>query len=185
MTQDGLSDESLVAGCAVEDPNALAMLFDRFADDVSRFVHRLRYVADADVEDLVQETFLQAFRAAGRFAGHSGVRTWLFAIAANLARAHARSASRRRGFLEVFSTTPLAPPRSPEAATRDRAILTAVHDAVERLSHDLRVAFFMCDVEGVPGVEVARALGIPQGTLYRRLHDARSLLREALEGVEP
>jgi DNA-directed RNA polymerase specialized sigma24 family protein len=53
--------------------------------------------------------------------------------------------------------------------------------ALPTLPHDLRVAFVMCDVEGVPGVEAARAVGVPPGTMWRRLHEARKALAAAIE----
>ena len=74
-------------------------------------------------------------------------------------------------------------------ATGDTAALAAQGEMMERLSaaldalpHDLRVAFVLCDVEEVPGVEAARALGVRQGTMWRRLHDARKRLRDMLGG---
>jgi RNA polymerase sigma-70 factor (ECF subfamily) len=54
--------------------------------------------------------------------------------------------------------------------------------AMEGLPHDLREVFVMCDLEEIRGVDAARVLDIREGTLWRRLHEARKALREALEG---
>ena len=60
-------------------------------------------------------------------------------------------------------------------------LIARLEDQLGRLPEDLRVAFVMCDVEGVAGVEAARVLGLREGTLWRRLHFARKALRAALE----
>ena len=57
--------------------------------------------------------------------------------------------------------------------------------ALDDLPHDLREAFVMCDLEEVAGVDVARALGVREGTLWRRLHEARRALRCALTEKAP
>jgi RNA polymerase sigma-70 factor (ECF subfamily) len=53
--------------------------------------------------------------------------------------------------------------------------------ALEDLPHDLRTAYVLCDLEDVPGVDAARVLGIRAGTLWRRLHEARRALRDAID----
>src|SRR3954454_20691012 len=90
---DDVSDEALVAACAAGDLSALGTLFDRFAGPVFGFLGRLR--ADPfDLEDLVQTTFLEVRRTARRY--RASVKTWILAIAANVARHHVRSEVRRR-----------------------------------------------------------------------------------------
>ena len=73
------------------------------------------------------------------------------------------------------------PPRPDEQAER-RELLARVAEALAALPHDLQVAFVLCDLEQVPGVEVARALGVPEGTIWRRLHVARKAVRASVEG---
>ena len=53
--------------------------------------------------------------------------------------------------------------------------------AIEGLSYKLRVVLVMCDIEGIPGAEAAKSLGIREGTLWRRLHDARKKLSDEIE----
>ena len=57
----------------------------------------------------------------------------------------------------------------------------AMQSVLASLPHDLRVVFVMCELEEVSGAEAARVLNLRQGTLYRRLHDARRKLRYALD----
>jgi RNA polymerase sigma-70 factor, ECF subfamily len=179
------TDGALLEACAAGDTSALGALFDRYGRDVHRFLVRLRGVDAQVVDDLVQETFLSAYEGAARFKGEAAVKTWLLAIASNKARRHARDEGSRlaRGatFLERFMATP----HTPELDAEQRELIERMVAALPTLSHELRVVFLMCDVEELRGVDVARELGIRQGTLYRRLHDARRALRAAISGDEP
>ena len=75
---------------------------------------------------------------------------------------------------------PLAGGAPDEALQRAQA-LQRLAAAVEELPHDLRAAYVLCDLEELPGVEAARVLGVRAGTLWRRLHEARRALRDAIE----
>ncbi len=175
------SDEALIASCARGDLAALGHLFDRRADELARFIGRLLGSDGADVEDLLHMTFIEALRAAPRFKGDATARTWLFAIAANLAGNQIRGKMRRRQSLSAFSQLPQPNVATPGEIAERRQLMDRLAHALGGLKHDLRVAFMMCDVEELAGVEVARVLGIPPGTLWRRLHEARKELRSALE----
>ncbi|MCA9617896.1 MAG: sigma-70 family RNA polymerase sigma factor [Myxococcales bacterium] len=183
MKAGTLSDEALVAACATGDAQALAQLFDRLCDDVARLLGRLAHVDAQDVPDLVQEVFLAVFQNAHRYERRAGVKTWVLAIAGNLARARTRKIVRGRKAKDELERALEAP----QASTPEEEVITAdlvqrLVDPLAALPHDLEVAFLLCDVEELPGVEVAAALGVPKGTLYRRLHEARRRLRAALEG---
>ncbi len=172
-----MTDAGLVAACAAADRTARALLFERHVDAIHRFAGRMR-ASDADaVDDMVQATFVRAFQSAARFRGESA-RSWLYGIAANVVREHARKEIRRKRALGVVAQT-----EQPLSTTPGRALLLArLPDAVASLPHDLRAAFVLVDLEGERGSDAAAALGIPEGTLWRRMHEARTLLRAALGG---
>lgn len=176
-----LSDQALVAACATGDTAALGALFDRFNVAVYRFVARLATVDEAARDDVVQATFLEVQRCAAKFRGGSSVKTWVLGVAANVARRALRGERRRRARQAVFlverATTETI---HPDAAIERRRLLAQIGEGLAQLPHDLQVAFVMCDVEQLTGVEVARALDIPEGTLWRRLHQARKQLRAAM-----
>jgi RNA polymerase sigma-70 factor (ECF subfamily) len=177
-----LSSEALVAACAAGDAEALALLYDRYCDDVTRFLSRLTYVDRQDVGDLVQEVFLAVFRTAKSFRRQSNVKTWLFAIVANIAKDAARKGTRFRAFKHgVSEAQGRMGETSREPPSIDYGLRRKLQELLHTLPHDLRVAFVMCDIEEVSGVEAARELGVPEGTLYRRLHQARQALRAALK----
>ncbi len=176
-----LGDEALVAACAVGDAGALGALFDRHHDALCRFLSRLSRDA-SEIDDLVQQTFVEIWRSAARFRGGAAVRTWMFGIAANLVRHRARSEGRRKAALADLALSAPLPSRGPDDAAIRRELVARMQTALAGLSPELREVFVMCEIEEVPGVEVARVLGLRQGTVWRRLHDARKALRAALEG---
>jgi RNA polymerase sigma-70 factor (ECF subfamily) len=176
------SDEQLVAACAAGDRGALGRLFDRHHQDLYRFLSRIAGPHGRDLDDLVQTTFLAVTDAAQRFSGRSTVRSWLFAIAGNLARDQARSEIRQRRLAENAAQLPASAPASPEVTAEHKEALAHLAEALDRLPHDLRVTFVMCEIEETPGKDAAAALGVPEGTIWRRLFDARLALLGAAQG---
>lgn len=180
-----LTDEALVAACATGDPAALGVLFDRHQQALLRFLHRMLPGDGASAEDLVQLTFLEVWRASARFRPIASVRTWLFAIASNVVRHRYRAESRRRDAMSRLSAVAElgAPAHRPDDAVAHRQAVAQLGRALEALPHELREIFVLCEIEEVPGVEVARALRLREGTVWRRLHDARKRLRACLQGA--
>jgi RNA polymerase sigma-70 factor, ECF subfamily len=176
-----MSDEALVAACAVGENAALGALFDRYQGAVYRFLARLSGTDERDLDDLVQATFLEVYRASGQFAGRAQVKTWILGIAANVARHHVRSEVRRKAMVSAYAERPQHAAARPDQTAEQRELMARLRAALEELPHDLRVAFVMCDLEEIKGVDAARVLDIREGTLWRRLHEARKALRAALE----
>jgi RNA polymerase sigma-70 factor (ECF subfamily) len=179
-----ISDEALLAACGIGDTAALGALFDRHHEAVYRLLSRLLRREPAEIDDLVQLTFLEAWRAAKKYSGRGAVRSYLFGIAANTVRHHVRGAVRRRA---AHADVPVpAPTGTPDAIAMRTQHLHRLAAALDELPHDLRAAYVLCELEDVPGVEAARVLGIRAGTLWRRLHEARRALRDAIdEGGSP
>jgi len=177
-----MSDEALLAACGTGDLPALDALFERFHLPLYRFLARLPTTDDLTRDDLVQATFLEVRRIAKRFRGTSSVKTWILGVAANLARHQLRGERRRRAHHASYAERLTAVPPRPDEQAERRELLARVAQALAGLSHDLQVTFVLCDLEQVPGVEVARALGVPEGTIWRRLHVARKAVRAAVEG---
>jgi RNA polymerase sigma-70 factor (ECF subfamily) len=179
---DELSDEALVAACAVGERAALGALFDRHNRAVFRFLSRIACAPPTDVDDLVQTTFLELWRSSARFSGSGSARSWIYGIAANLARRYVRGEVRRKAAMRGLADAPTTGPRRPDQRAEQGQLVARLGAALAALPHDLRVAFVLCDVEGMSGVDAARTVGVRNGTMWRRLHDARKRLRAALEG---
>jgi RNA polymerase sigma-70 factor (ECF subfamily) len=179
-----LSDRALVSAVAEGDQAALGGLYDRFHRDVHRFIAHLARRDQTIADDLMQLTFLEAYKSAPRFRGDSTVKTWLFGIAANLVRGHFRGEQRGRAAMTSLATIEPTSPATPgehAIAEQRRRWLAA---AIDTLTPALREAYVLCAIEEVPGKDAAQVLGISEGSLWRRLTDARAALRAALEEVQ-
>jgi RNA polymerase sigma-70 factor (ECF subfamily) len=179
-TAASMSDEALLAACGTGDLAALETLFDRFHIVVYRFLGRLSGTNEIERDDLVQATFLEVRVAATRFRGGSSVKTWILGVAANLARHHLRSERRRNDKHLKYVGGAAAVTGGPDEQAEQRELLRAIGEALASLSPEQQIAFILCDLEDLRGVDVARTLGVPQGTLWRRLHVARKALRDAV-----
>lgn len=181
-----MSDEALLAACATGESAALGTLYDRHVDAVRRFLARMSGTDDRDLDDLVQSTFETVPRAARRFTGDSQVRTWLFGVANNVARHHVRSEMRRKRLAGAFAEErPGTPDASSEAEVLERERAARLRAAIAELPDKLREAFVLVYLEGIAGGEVAALLGVREGTIWKRLFQARARLRQSLGGVYP
>ena len=177
-TADELSDEALVAACATGEAAALGALYDRHAAGVRRFLARMAGTDERDLDDLVQDTFAAVPRAARGWGGRAAVRTWLLGVAINIVRHHVRAEVRRRRWTDAAETD-----GRQQVLEQERAAALAA--AVLALPPSLREVFVLVYLEGVPGPEVAALVGVRQGTVWKRLHEARARLRVSLQGVRP
>lgn len=156
----------------------------------------LRFCGDrADAEDLVQEVFLQAFRAWGSFEGRSSPKTWLYTIAARACR---RMQRKRAGEPErIGSLDELLPLGDPLIAAiadeQDDALQAQIRvearqrleAAIAALPEDFRVPLILHEIVGFTVPEVAKVLGLEEGTARSRVHRARLKLRAAVDAVIP
>jgi RNA polymerase sigma-70 factor (ECF subfamily) len=180
-----LSDEALLAACAVGETAALGALYDRLQPSLWMFLARLVGGGADELDDLVQATFVAVYKGAGGFQMGASVRTWVFAIGANLGRNHLRSETRRRRALERLAQSPPMPADAPDTSVERQQLAERLRLALEALPEDLRLVYLMCEIEELPAREAARALAIPEGTLWRRAHEARKALRALIERDAP
>ncbi|MCS6799901.1 MAG: sigma-70 family RNA polymerase sigma factor [Myxococcota bacterium] len=141
-------------------------------------------VSEADCDDATQEVFLVVHRRRDSFDGSSSVRTWLYGIALRIARTARRTGARRREQLQppeafVESQATDDPERWAERAGERRLL----HRVLAELDEAHRMTFVLHDVEQMPAVEVARALGCPVKTVYSRLYAARARLAAAVRAA--
>lgn len=136
-----------------------------------------------DAEDLVQETYLKAFRSFASFQPGTNFRAWIFQILKNTFLS-ARSRTHRRGAVTVSSDEVLlelpANSASAESILFETSRLDAIRGAIEQLPAIFREVLLLCDVEEVSYREIAETLSIPIGTVMSRLARARKAVRESL-----
>jgi RNA polymerase sigma-70 factor (ECF subfamily) len=168
---------------------ALDDLMERHAEPVFRFLCRMLGNED-DAQDLAQETFVRVFKARASFRPTEKFSSWLFTIAANLARNHFRWRSRHANIsLEaqnpeteqsLGSTLPASSPApNEEALARESA--EAVRRAVNDLPVELREAMVLCEWEERSVAEAATILETTPKAVESRLYRARQILRERLK----
>lgn len=180
-SHDLSADSDLVARIANGDIASLGSLFDRYQADVRRLAARLG-VPPADLDDLVQQTFLELLRAARRFDRSRPVRTWLLGIAVIMVRRHRRRLARWADRLAAWTRESASTSATTEADAIDTEVgVRRALRAIDRLSHKKREVFVMVTLENCSGPEAARSLGIPLATVWTRLHHARRELRRVLE----
>lgn len=157
-------------------------LYDAHAPFVGRVLQRLTGPGP-HVDELLQEVFVTAWKRASSFEGRSTERTWLYGIAANIARHHRRGLARFsffRGKLERETAIAAPPPAPDEELTRSQDA-AAVHAVLAELPFKQREAFVLYEIEGMPGEEIAAMLDVPIGTIWRRLHDARETFKTLMK----
>jgi RNA polymerase sigma-70 factor, ECF subfamily len=157
------------------DSAAFHALVDRHASRLFRLAVSLVGNA-ADAEDVLQETFVGAFRGLKSFEGRASVKTWLTRILVNQAARWRRGRRGRAG--EQMPDSVAAPAGSPESAIDVQA-------ALGQLSSEHRQVLVLREFERMSYEEMAEVLDIPRGTVESRLHRARGELREKLKSYLP
>jgi RNA polymerase sigma-70 factor (ECF subfamily) len=186
-SEDVLTDEELLKRTAAGDREAFDVIVTRHQAAVFRFA-RAATEGPAAAEDVLQETFLAAWRAAGTFQGRSAVRTWLLTIARNQAW-HQREREARLPMDDV----PL--PELGEAAgwgdeNPEEGVLRSqrrecLARALEALGPEEREILVLRELEELTGEETAAALGISLAAMKSRLHRARLRLAAQLRRGGP
>ena len=140
---------------------------------------------DVDAEDLVQETFVRAYRALGRFRGDSTFRTWVQRIAINVINSHLAHRHRRVTTLPLGADADSSEP-APNQLTPHDDIETVVvrrqliDRALASLSDDVRLLVALREVHGFAYHEIAALVRLPMGTVESRIFRARRRLRPML-----
>jgi RNA polymerase sigma-70 factor (ECF subfamily) len=146
----------------------------------------------SDAEDLVQETYLKAYRAFGSFKEGTNLKAWLYRILTNTFINSYRARRRRPEQTELDDVEDLylyrrlggleavAAGRSAEEEVLEHFTEGEVKAAVEALPEQFRMAVLLADVEGFSYKEIAEILDVPIGTVMSRLHRGRRALQKAL-----
>lgn len=185
-TLTGRDDATLLSAAAAGDAVAFGLFMDRHEAAVYRFARTLtREPADAD--DVLQETFIAAWRGASGYAGTGTARSWLLSIARNVVRHRIR---RRVGEPDDFESLDVLAERagwgadSASERAHDRAIARELLDAaLAQLPADEREVLVLRELEGFTGEETADLLHCSVPAMKSRLHRARIHLAAALRAL--
>lgn len=177
-----LSETQLVERARGGDDDAFRVLVERHSRGVFRAAYRVTGNA-ADADDVVQETFLRAYRALDSFDLRASMATWLHRIAINGALDLLDSRKRREGrhadaeLLDRIEATAATPDRVALSAEMQRAIA----EAMNQLSGNERTAFVLRHFEGMPLEEIGQILGIRLNATKNTVFRAVRKLREHLQ----
>jgi RNA polymerase sigma-70 factor, ECF subfamily len=181
----GPDEEHLIARAASGDTAAFRQIYERHRQDVARLVYRM-IGPRSDLEDVIQEVFVQVYKSLKDFRGQSKFTTWLHRVTVNVVLMHRRAARSR----PVFSEEPPsdAAVRSddipPDEDVERRERMRAFGRLLARLADKKRIVFVLHELEGIAPGEIAKIVGAPVLTVRTRLFYARREI-EAMLANEP
>ncbi|MCE2746601.1 MAG: RNA polymerase sigma factor RpoE [Burkholderiales bacterium] len=181
MSSDKDDDLLIVQRVQAGDKLAFNLLVSKYHRRVARLLTRMVRNQE-DIEDVVQETFIKAYRAIGNFRGDSAFYTWIYRIAINTAKNLLVTQGRRPSTLkesndvdgETFEdNAALSNIDTPESLYQTKQIGEAVNEAMAELPEELRSAIVMREIDGLSYEEIAEAMDCPIGTVRSRIFRAR------------
>ena len=187
---DRAVDQELVERVQAGDKRAFDLLVLKYQRKVQRLVSR--FVRDSgEVDDVVQEAFIKAYRALPTFRGDAAFYTWIYRIAINCAKNYLASPARRivpnsdlmsdDDDTESFERNEgLHDVATPDAEYASKQIAEAVNRAMAALPDDLRTAVTLREIEGLSYEEIAEAMDCPIGTVRSRIFRAREAIATEL-----
>jgi RNA polymerase sigma-70 factor (ECF subfamily) len=175
-------DEVAIENARRGDRDAFRVLVERHARPVFRLAFRMTG-NEIDAEDMVQETFLKAWKQIGRFDGRAAFGTWLHRICANCALDHIRARKRKQDALtgdDALAHIATGAP-SPERLALSSQVTAILGVAFDELSEMERAAFVLRHYEGLSIEEISATLGVQPGAAKHSVFRAVQKLRRALE----
>ena len=171
----------LIERCKASEQAAFRELFRQHRAEVARLVQRM-LGHSADLDDLVQEVFLQVHRSIRDFRAESRFSTWLYRVAVNVVLMHRRAARSRPVLSELTEgLTPADARELPDDKLARQRRIAAFYRLLERLSEKKRTVFVLHELEGMAPSEIAAVVGSPVLTVRTRLFYARRELLALLE----
>jgi RNA polymerase sigma-70 factor (ECF subfamily) len=161
----------LVERCRRGEHRAYAELFRTYRAQIAGHLYRL-LGGPAELEDALQDTFIEAFRSIDRFRGDAKLSTWLHGIAIHIALRRLRSRGRQLPQTTV-EPAPLVADAQQARTLEARRRLARVTAILETLAPKKRIVFVLHEIEGLALTEIARLVGAPEITVRTRLHYAR------------
>ena len=174
------SDQQLVERVQKGDRRAFDVLVLKYQHRIYSLVSR--FIRDSDeIQDVVQEAFIKAYRALPAFRGDSAFYTWLYRIAINTAKNYLVSRSRRPPGADVEiedaefmeGADALRDVADPESQMMTEQLRVAIDRAISALPEDLRTALTLREFEGMSYEEIATVMNCPVGTVRSRIFRAR------------
>jgi len=188
VTTERECDQLLVERVRTGDKKAFDLLVAKYQRRLMRLVSRIVHDT-AEAEDVVQETFIKAYRALRHFRGDSAFYTWLYRIGINTAKNCLVTQGRRtptstdndaeqaEGYADGEQLRDI---NTPESMLASKQIARTVSAAMDALPFDLRTAIALREIEGLSYEEISEIMACPIGTVRSRIFRAREVIAEKL-----
>lgn len=181
-----LTDQALVERVQQGDKKAFNLLVSRYQNKVAGLL--TRYVPRNDIPDVVQESFIKAYRSMDSFRGESAFYTWLYRIAVNTAKNYLTAQGRRppnEDILAEVAETYDAGGNLRDVETPENLMLSAelkkiVFDTINNLQEELKTAITLREIEGLSYEEIAEIMDCPVGTVRSRIFRAREIIESKI-----
>lgn len=191
-----LEDNALLAAYLEGESPAFDHLVRRYQDRLVNYINGIVHDYDQAI-DLTQETFIRVLKNAHRYEGKYKFSTWLYRIATNVAIDELRGRNKKgrvffRNVLDCFKAGEEPPDEEaflpdlrfcPGRALEKVEKAEMLRMAISSLAETYRVPFLLKEIEDLSYEEVSHVLNLPEGTVKSRVHRAKLLLREKLQGV--
>jgi RNA polymerase sigma-70 factor (ECF subfamily) len=162
----------LIARCREGDRTALGEFYSRFRPDVARNIQRVLGPGRGDLEDVLQDVFIEAFRSLTRFRGDAKLSTWLYRVCVNVALQRLRKV-RRLAEVDDERLADGVSEQTPERGLDAQRRVKVIYRILDQLSPKKRIVFILHEIEGREPKEIAGIVGAPVLTVRTRLHYAR------------
>ena len=177
-----ITDQELVEKAQQGDKKAFNLLVVRYQNRVAGLL--TRYVSRDDIPDIVQESFIKAYRSLASFRGESAFYTWLYRIAVNTAKNHLTALGRRPPKEDILAEdaesydagTQLREADTPEHLVLSNELKRVVFETIENLPEELKMAITLREIEGLSYEEIAEVMSCPVGTVRSRIFRAREAI---------
>jgi RNA polymerase sigma factor (sigma-70 family) len=183
LPRDNAAEDALVSSAVAGNSQAFRALYTKYRSVVSRVVFRMG-TPPSELDDAVQDVFVQVHRSLRDFRGQAKFSTWLHRVAVNVVLMQRRARKSRPAFTDEADDTLLATNALPDEDAERRERMRAFERVLARLGDKKRAVFVLHDLEGVSPAEIAKLVSAPVLTVRTRLFYARREI-EAMLPDEP
>ncbi|QIM69356.1 MULTISPECIES: RNA polymerase sigma factor RpoE [Basfia] len=181
-----LTDQALVERVQQGDKKAFNLLVSRYQNKVAGLL--TRYVSRNDIPDVVQESFIKAYRSIESFRGESAFYTWLYRIAVNTAKNYLTAQGRRPPNEDILAEEAetydvggnLRDVDTPEHEMLSAELKKVIFDTIDGLQEELKTAITLREMEGLSYEEIADIMDCPVGTVRSRIFRAREIIESKI-----
>lgn len=182
-----LTDQALVERVQQGDKKAFNLLVSRYQNKVAGLL--TRYVSRNDIPDVVQESFIKAYRSIEFFRGDSAFYTWLYRITVNTAKNYLTAQGRRPPSEDILAEdaegydvgTHLRDVDTPENEMLSGELEKIVFDTINGMPEDLKTAITLRELEGLSYEDIAGIMDCPVGTVRSRIFRAREIIENKIQ----